>query len=968
MTVRRPSSTIARVVLVVLLGIALIPFTHAPASLAIGRSQASGTAALPASATSSSEPPSVMAPGDYVEGELLVLFEPGASVALRSAVNGLQGSVKARSFRLLPSLELVRLKPGRSVAEAARAYEAMPGVVYAEPNAILHASVLPNDPRFAQLWGLKSTITGSDADIDAPEAWDVTTGSKDVVVAVIDSGIAYTHEDLAANMWVNPGEVPGNGIDDDGNGYVDDVHGWNTIANNGNPMDDNDHGTHCAGTIGGVGNNGIGVTGVDWNVSLMAVKFLDSTGNGTSVDLIEAVEYADAAGARVANCSFGTYDYVTPIYDAFAATDMLFVCSAGNDSLNMTTIGVNYNYPACFNLPQVISVGASDLYDTMAYYSNYSSTTVDVFAPGSVILSTVPAGYGLMSGTSMASPHVAGIAALLLARKPGLSAVQLKSAIMGSVDVKSALTGLCVTGGRVNARGALDSISSAPVAGADAGACDEDVYATVGVLGNDTDADGDPLTAELATGPAHGVLELAASGAATYTPDANWSGTDAFTYRAFDGDLYSQPATVTITVTPVNDAPSFTKGGDVTVDENSGAYSAGWASGVTPGPLEAEEVAFEVSAENDTLFSAEPTVSPEGVLSFTPRKDTHGSALVSVTLRDAGGLTSATETFTIEVTALEATFVSIEGADRYATAVEASKKAYPTGLDPAGAKTVVIATGANWPDALGGASLAGALDGPILLTPTNSIPSSVMAEIDRLDAEKAVIVGGPPAVSVVVEDALKAKLGSSNVERLSGDNRYATANAVAARVITLAGAGFTGDAFIATGANFPDSLAASPIAAAGLRPLYLVAPTATSAPALPGAVVRVAILGSTGAVNANVESSLKTKLGDANVVRLGGASRYDTAVLIATYGVEETGLSWDGVAIATGTNFPDALGGGVLQGKTGSVMLLTDPKTLSTPTRTALTAHAAGIYEVRYFGSVSAVSQVVRDAVEAILE
>lgn len=347
-----------------------------------------------------------------------------------------------------------------------------------------------------------------------------------------------------------------------------------------------------------------------------------------------------------------------------------------------------------------------------------------------------------------------------------------------------------------------------------------------------------------------------------------------------------------------------------------------------------------------------------------------GTKVVYAKFKDESGNTrTVSDTIVLDTTGdVPLVVTPVAGADRYTTAIEASKKAYPTGLDPAGAKTVVIATGANWPDALGGASLAGALDGPILLTPTNSIPSTVMSEIDRLDAEKAVIVGGPPAVSVIVENALKAKLGSSNVERLSGDNRYATANAVAARVITLAGAGFGGDAFIATGANFPDSLAASPIAAAGMRPLYLVAPTATSAPALPGAVVRVAILGSTGAVNANVESSLKTKLGDANVVRLGGASRYDTAVLIATYGVDEAGLSWDGVAIATGTNFPDALGGGVLQGKTGSVMLLTDPKALSTPTRTALVAHAAGIYEVRYFGSVSAVSQAVRDAIEAILE
>ena len=235
-------------------------------------------------------------------------------------------------------------------------------------------------------------------------------------------------------------------------------------------------------------------------------------------------------------------------------------------------------------------------------------------------------------------------------------------------------------------------------------------------------------------------------------------------------------------------------------------------------------------------------------------------------------------------------------------------------------------------------------------------------------ASEAVIIGGTSAVSNAVESALKAKLGNANVERLAGDNRYETANKVAARVITLAGPGFAGDAFIATGANFPDSLAASPLAVAGKRPLYLVPTTATSVSALPGVVERVAILGSASAVNANIEASLKTKLGSSNVVRLGGNNRYETAVLIASYGVDNAGLSWDGVAIATGANFPDALGGGVLQGKTGSVMLLSDPKTLSSATRSALVAHASGIHEVRYFGSTAAVTQAVRDAIEAILE
>jgi len=338
---------------------------------------------------------------------------------------------------------------------------------------------------------------------------------------------------------------------------------------------------------------------------------------------------------------------------------------------------------------------------------------------------------------------------------------------------------------------------------------------------------------------------------------------------------------------------------------------------------------------------------------------------VSVGASATVNFTNVTANQTISATfAINAEVIveNFSGDNRYDTTVLASIAAYPDGAD-----AVVIATGANWPDALGGASLAGALDGPILLTQPAAVPASVMNEITRLDATKAVIIGGPPAVSVAVENALKAKLGSANVERLSGNTRYETANAVAARVIALTGGGFSGDAFIATGANFPDSLAASPIAVAGKRPLYLVPATATGAPALPTAVKRVAILGSTNAVNANVENSLKTKLGSSNVVRLGGTTRYETAAVIATYGVDHAGLSWDRVAITTGLNFPDALGGGVLQGKTGSVMLLTDPNILSAPTRTALTTNEATIYTIRYFGSTKAVTQAVRDAIEAIL-
>jgi putative cell wall-binding protein len=383
----------------------------------------------------------------------------------------------------------------------------------------------------------------------------------------------------------------------------------------------------------------------------------------------------------------------------------------------------------------------------------------------------------------------------------------------------------------------------------------------------------------------------------------------------------------------------------------------------TGDPIEGVELYAEGSLEYEMAFTG-----PDGTYEIHGPADTYGVIAYAEGYEPAesagvvfNGVTAIKGDYKLR--RLPVAYLPFSGTDRYQTTVLASMAAYPHG-----ARTVVIATGANWPDALGGASLAGALDGPILLTPPTAVPMSVMNEINRLRATKAIIIGGPPAVSTAVENALKAKLGAANVERLAGGNRYDTANKVAARVITLAGADFSGDAFIATGMNFPDSLAASPIAYMGVRPIYLVSKTAAGVPSLGATVDRVAILGSVDAVNSAVESSLKTKLGVSNVVRLGGNTRYETAVAIATYGVDEVGLSWNGVAITTGANFPDALGGGVLQGKMGSVMVLTDPAKLSPATGSALTAARTSIHRVSYFGGLNAVSQNVRIAVAALLD
>ncbi|MBN2839730.1 MAG: cell wall-binding repeat-containing protein, partial [Coriobacteriia bacterium] len=328
-----------------------------------------------------------------------------------------------------------------------------------------------------------------------------------------------------------------------------------------------------------------------------------------------------------------------------------------------------------------------------------------------------------------------------------------------------------------------------------------------------------------------------------------------------------------------------------------------------------------------------------------------------------GTVQSDVATVTIRVAAALPPVVEVVGSTRVDTAIAASVMAFPGGSD-----VVILATAMNWPDALGGAALAGVLDAPVLLTGTETLPQSVADEIERLGATKVVIIGGLGAVSANVENAIDNAI---TVERIAGDDRYKTAEAVAARVIEEQGAGFAGTALVATGADFADALAAAPLAAAQGWPLYLAQPvsglTAASKTAL-AEMTEVLVLGGDGAVSKPVSDYLEGELGEGAVVRLGGADRYATAVVIATYAVDEAGHVWDGVGIATGEDFPDALAGGVVQGRAGSVMLLTRSTELTAATRAALLANSDDIVTVRFYGGTGAISQLVRDAVAGVVK
>jgi len=358
-------------------------------------------------------------------------------------------------------LLLIDLKPGEDTQQARERIAQDPRVAYAELNTNYYldevpASATPDDLT-DKLWGMHNTGQNGgkvDADIDAPEAWAIHSGRKDApVIAVIDTGVDYNHPDLKANMWVNKGEIPGNGIDDDGNGVVDDVHGFNAFANSGNPMDGHSHGTHCAGTIAGVGNNGQGVTGVMQEAQIMAVKIFADSGSTNAAAIIRGINYATQMGARITSNSWGGGAANQGIFDAFNSSPALHIMAAGNSSGNNDT---RPHYPSNYELPNNVAVAASDRNDNKASFSCYGEKSVDIAAPGRDIYSTVNGGgYASKSGTSMATPHVAGVAGLVASAFPDASNEEIMARLYEGSDKLDNWQGVVAGGRRLNAHGAL---------------------------------------------------------------------------------------------------------------------------------------------------------------------------------------------------------------------------------------------------------------------------------------------------------------------------------------------------------------------------------------------------------------------------------------------------------------------------------------------------------------------------------
>ncbi|UCH83338.1 MAG: S8 family serine peptidase, partial [Candidatus Latescibacterota bacterium] len=317
---------------------------------------------------------------------------------------------------------------------------------------------------FNQLWGLynRGEVRGqADADVDATDAWDIEVGS-DVIVGVCDGGVDYEHEDLAANIYKNPNEIPGNNIDDDNNGFIDDVRGWDFGDDDNDPMDESGHGTHVAGTIAAVGNNGIGITGVNWHARIMPLKIVDINGEGFTYPAARAIEYAVMMGARVTNHSWGGGNPSSALNDAIIAAQeagVLTVASAGNAGRELNDY--HQHFPAGLPFDGIVSVANTNRNDQLAGSSNWSSENVDLGAPGSGILSTTPGNrYESFTGTSMSAPHVTGAISLIWAHAPRMSAMQVKELLLANVDPLPDLDGRTVSGGRLNLHSALAALDS----------------------------------------------------------------------------------------------------------------------------------------------------------------------------------------------------------------------------------------------------------------------------------------------------------------------------------------------------------------------------------------------------------------------------------------------------------------------------------------------------------------------------
>ncbi len=563
---------------------------------------------------------------------VLVRFKPNTSHAAREQARITVSGTLLHKFGLVDGL--VVLDSPKGAASAITALRHNPNVLYAENDVVVHTTTMPNDPKMFNQWGVNDTNTFG---IGAGPAWNIFTGDPNFVVADIDTGMQLDHLDLAANLYHNLGEVPANGVDDDGNGYVDDVNGWNFYDNTNDPSDIHGHGTHTAGTIGAVGNNGIGITGVTWACRLLPLKFIGPDG-GYNSDAIRAIEYAVSMGVKVSNNSWGGDAYDQSLADAIQAAGNaghIFVAAAGNSSMNSD---VNPMYPAAYPCSNIISVAAIESTGDLAYFSNYGASSVDIAAPGDQIYSTyIGNTLAYLSGTSMAAPHVTGVVALVWGYHPDWTWQQVKTRVLGRARPMANLAGKCVTGGIVDAYSALSDQPLPPA------------LAITAPTNNSVVIQGTPVTL---TGNASDGLDGIISSNIVWTSNRQGSlGTGAtLTLTNLVAGFHTISATVTdtrgmtagqsLTITVRNTTPTVSVASPI----SGAAYSVGKPINFSGSASDQQD--GNISSSMTWTSDLQGQIGTGG--SFTRSDLAVGTHTVTVRVVDSGNLTS-TATFTVSV-------------------------------------------------------------------------------------------------------------------------------------------------------------------------------------------------------------------------------------------------------------------------------------------------------------------------------
>lgn len=950
---------LTRLVLATVLVASIVTPAGAAAPAAIRPGAGTAASERPPAWTASASVAGEKATG-YVPGEVLVRFDnaTAASSERKAAAHKRAGGAKARRVGRDRTLERVDLAPGTSVAQAVAAYENVPGVVSAQPNYLRTLAAVPTDPGFGEQWGMRNAGQSAgvvDADIDATDAWDKETGSDTIVVAVIDTGVDYRHPELAGNMWTNTAEQNGvPDVDDDGNGYVDDVYGIDTADNDSDPMDDHGHGTHGAGTIGAAGDNGIGVAGVNRDVRIMAVRAFSQT-SGTDADAIEAIEYATAMGADVINCSWGgPYGGDgDELYAAIQASSALFSCAAGNSGYSNEGQTLAPFTPASYTLPNIVSVAASDRTDKLAFFSNYGATSVDLAAPGEEILSTDIGGSALLSASF-------GDLNEWQLTKTGTGSTYWALTTQAYANGPSSVAHL---GYKRSEWSAIEKTVAGSPKTYDLRQASS-AYAGYWIAYSfESFSDYVRLKGSRDGGVTWDTLEQFSgrSGSNPQYAEWLWVQTDLTEY----GKGASQPIRLRFELSADASRDVASNEGGVVLDELT--------IFAVDGSPSSYESAYSVM---DGTSMAAPFVSGAAAL-LLAHKPTLSTAQVKQTLLDTvdtktamsgkvltGGRLNLNRALERLDGDAPGSVTRIAGADRFAVAEQLARATYPSWT---GVEHVIVACGDNGKEAdpLSAAGLAGVYDAPIVLTQTTRLPTAtrrVLAEAAAACASRGTtlkvhLIGGTATLPDARWTEIATIPGVSPVkDRISGADRYAVSAAIASRMVTVAGADAIEGALIVSAENpaaFYDALAVSPISRARVMPMLAV--RQASVPASVSRVLTGALAGKPRFVANSGTYVSETVKNQVSATRLAtSVDRYTAAAQIARAAVARGWLSHADTAIAA--KLPDALTGGAFAGARGGVMLFTDSTaTLRPATDSFVTDYALGIERGWVFGGVVSV-------------